>query len=79
MGITQSEWEELRSEAADLLREKQTHVSVSPVQGYLLQEDLQNSRTFHSVLIPSPSFLSRADPCLGLFSQRLIAFLWKKS
>lgn len=52
MGITQSEWEE-HSEAADLLRGKQTPISVSPIQGYLLQEDLHNSRTFP--LLPEQS------------------------
>lgn len=58
---------------------KETHVSASSIQGFLLREDLPDSRTFHSVMMLSPFFLNTAGSCPGLFSQRLIAFLGDKT
>lgn len=87
VGITRSGWEGLHSEVDDLLgggvegrvERKQTHMSASPTQGYSLQEDLPNSTTFNNVMMLPPSFLNTADPCSGLFGQRLIAFLGEKT
>lgn len=52
---------------------RQTHI------GLFNTGDLPDSRTFHSVIMLSPFFLNTADSCLGLFSQRLIAFLGGKA
>lgn len=54
-----------------------SHVSLSNAK-LLLQEDLPGYRTFHNVMLLLPSFLNTADSCPGLFSQRLITFLWEK-